>query len=291
MNVPRISVIVPHYADLERLDRCLAALARQTVPAEQFEIIVADNGSPAGTAAVEKVIAGRARLVVATEKGAGPARNAGVAASCGELLAFTDADCLPEPPWLEKGLAALDGHDLVGGRVVVVPEHNGPRTGAEAFETVFAFDNEDYVRRKGFTVTANLFCARAIFDATGPFRVGISEDADWCLRAREKGFRITYAAQAVVGHPPRPDWPALLHKWKRLNSEMFELALLQPAGRLKWVIHMLGMPLSIVAHTPRLLRSRSLANRGERLRGLGTLARLRLWRCADGTLRAAGMRR
>ena len=52
-----VSVIVPHYNDLEGLEICLAALARQSFPAEQIEIVVADNASPQGIAAVEKTSA------------------------------------------------------------------------------------------------------------------------------------------------------------------------------------------------------------------------------------------
>jgi GT2 family glycosyltransferase len=289
--MPDISVIVPHYDDLGRLDRCLAALTAQSVPASDYEIVVADNMSPAGREAVERAIAGRARLVIATEKGAGPARNAGVGASNGRLLAFTDADCVPEPTWLAAGIAALEQHHFVGGRMVVIAEHDGPRSGTEAFETVFAFDNESYVRDKGFTVTANLFCPRAVFDAVGPFHVGVSEDYDWCLRARAAGFAIGYAPGAVAGHPPRADWAALRKKWQRLNAEMFELALQQRGGRLKWLAHTLALPLSVAAHAPRVLRNPALADRGERARGIATLARLRLWRFADGLSLAMGRRK
>ncbi|ODP36481.1 glycosyltransferase [Sphingomonas turrisvirgatae] len=289
--MPRISVIVPHYDDLKRLDRCLAALTAQSMPASDFEIVVADNMSPIGREAVERVIAGRARLVLAADKGAGPARNAGVAASSGALLAFTDADCVPERDWLAEGIQALDDCDFAGGRMVVIAEHDGPRSGAEAFETVFAFDNESYVRDKGFTVTANLFCSRAVFDRVGPFQVGVSEDYDWCLRARAAGFRIGYAERAVAGHPPRADWAALRKKWQRLNAEMFELALQKRGGRLKWLAHTLALPLSVAAHAPCVLRSPALADRGERARGLATLARLRFWRFTDGLSLAAGIRR
>jgi glycosyltransferase involved in cell wall biosynthesis len=290
MTPPAVSVIVPHYDDLVRLDRCLARLCAQSLARDQYEIVVADNMSPVGQAAVEAAIAGRARLVTAPAKGAGLARNAGVAASRGTVLAFTDADCLPEHGWLEAGIAALDTFDLVGGRMTVVAEHDGPRSGAEAFETVFAFDNESYVRDKHFTVTANLFCSRAVFDATGPFRVGMSEDVDWCLRARRAGFAIGYAASAVAGHPPRPTWPALRQKWRRLQAEMFQLALLQPGGRLKFLLHSLALPPSILLHAPRVVRSTTLADGGERIRALATLARLRLWRFVDANLRVIGVR-
>ena len=178
---PRVTVVIPHYRDFTRLDLCLKALEGQTFPREQFEIVVADNASPSGEAALQAAVAGRARWVVVGERGAGPTRNGGVAAARGELLAFTDSDCIPEPQWLAEGIAALDRYDVVGGAMTVLAD--GPLTAAEAFERVFAFDNADYVLRKGFTVTANLFCPKAVFQAVGGFRVGVPEDKEWSHRA------------------------------------------------------------------------------------------------------------
>lgn len=285
----RISVIVPHYHDLPSLDRCLSALAAQTFPAAEREIIVADNASPEGLAAVEAVVAGRARVVLATERGAGPARNAGVAASTAPLLAFTDADCVPEPGWLEAGMAALDHHDFVGGQMYVI-RTPGLASGAEGFERVFGFQNERYVRQVGFTVTANLFCPRAVFDRTGPFRVGVSEDVEWCHRARDAGFRIGYAADARVGHPPRPDWPSLLAKWRRLQSERFSLTATTPRGRARFLAHAWLLPPSILVDARKVLRSPALTGRRERTATLATLARLRLWRFVDAHRRVLGGR-
>lgn len=285
-----LSVIVPHYSDLDRLDRCLAALAEQTLARDRYEVIVADNMSPEGIEAVRSRAAGRAAVIEATERGAGPARNAGVAASRGATLAFTDSDCIPARDWLEQGLAALATADFVGGRMQVVAERTGARTGAEAFETVFAFDNESYVRDKHFTVTANLFCPRALFDATGPFKVGLSEDLEWCLRARAAGYRIGYADAALVGHPPRADWAALRKKWRRIHAEMFELTRARPGGRLIWLARAAVLPLSIAVHAPRVLASDALADGGERRRAIATLARIRMWRFVDAGLRGLGLR-
>lgn len=285
----RISVIVPHYHDLPSLDRCLTALAAQTFPTAEREIVVADNASPEGLAAVEAVVAGRARVVLATERGAGPARNAGVAASTAPLLAFTDADCVPEPGWLAAGLAALDHHALVGGKMYVIPS-SGPASGAEGFERVFAFQNERYVREVGFTVTANLFCPRAVFDRTGPFRVGVSEDIEWCHRARDAGFRIGYAADARVGHPPRPDWPSLLAKWRRLQAERYALVAGTARGRARYLAQAWLLPPSIAVDARKVLRSPALSGRQERTAALATLARLRLWRFLDAHLRVLARR-
>jgi len=154
-------------------------------------------------------------------------------------------------------------------------------TGPEAFESVFAFDNAGYVQAKGFTVTANLFCPRAVFDAVGSFRTGVSEDLDWSHRARAAGFHIGYAAEAVVGHPARRTWPELLAKWRRLTAETLELYRARPGGRLLWLVRSLFLPFSAVMHTPRVLTSSRLPGASERLAALGALYRLRIWRCGE----------
>jgi GT2 family glycosyltransferase len=270
---------------------CLDALARQNYAPDRVEVIVADNGSPAGEAAVREAIAGRARLVLAPEKGAGPARNAGAAAAEGEVLAFTDADCVPEPGWLAAGVAALAGADLVGGRVTVFTQDPDRLSPAEAFECAFAFDNARYVQRLGFTVTANLFCWSSVFADVGGFDNGVSEDLEWSHRARAKGYRLAYSPEAVVAHPARRTWPELVAKWRRLNAESFALMQRRPAGALTWLLRTLLLPPSAVAHTPKVLASRNLSSWRDRLAAVNVLFRLRLWRSWDALRLLAGARR
>src|SRR5437868_6701590 len=86
---PFVSVVIPHYNDLDNLRVCLAHLRRQSWPHERFEIIVADNNSAGGVVAV-RGLAADIRIVPAPEQGAGPARNAAVAVARGEVLAFID---------------------------------------------------------------------------------------------------------------------------------------------------------------------------------------------------------
>jgi glycosyltransferase involved in cell wall biosynthesis len=278
-----VSVVVPHYEDLRSLDLCLAALERQTFDRDAFEIIVADNASPSGAAAVEQVIAGRARLVVVAERGAGAARNGGVSQARGKILAFTDCDCQPEPQWLSEGLACLSAYDFVGGRMDVLVDDPARMSAAEAFEMVFAFHNETYVRDRGFTVTANLFCAREMFETVGGFLTsGVSEDWEWCIRARAMGYRIGYAAKAGVGHPARKTWPDLLKKWRRINTEAYGLAMMAPRwGREKWLVRALASPLLAVTGTPAALFSPKLRGPRQRLAAVTTLYRLRLERFWD----------
>jgi glycosyltransferase involved in cell wall biosynthesis len=278
---PMLSVIVPHYDDLDGLARCLDCLDQQTLPREQFEVVVADNNSPQGREAVEAVVRGRATVVVVREKGAGPARNGGVAASRGEILAFTDSDCLPEREWLAGGLEGLKSYDFVGGRVRVSVSDPDRMTGAEAFERVFAFNFEDYINRKHFTGSGNLFCARTLFDTVGPFRAAVSEDVDWSRRALAAGFRLGYEKRAVIWHPARRNWPELLAKWRRMNREAFGLAGDSPRARVLWMLKACALPASAFAHSGRVFTSSELSSARQRLLALGTLFRLRFWRSWD----------
>jgi GT2 family glycosyltransferase len=285
---PKVSVIVPHYRDLRGLALCLEALDRQTYPRSDFEIVVGDNNSPEGEAAVAKVIDGRARLVVIREKGAGPARNGAAAAARGHILAFTDSDCVPEPMWLAEGVAALEKHDFVGGHVRVLVDDVARMTPTEAFERVFAFDFKDYILNKGFTGSGNLFCARTLFEKVGGFRSVVSEDVEWSHRARSLGFTLGYAPRAVVGHPARRTWPELTIKWRKANSEAYNLLIERPGGRLWWFLRSLALPASAVAHTPKVLASSELDTVGQRAAAIFTLHRVRWWRFVHALRLLAG---
>ena len=274
----KVSVIIPHYNDLVALDLCLSALARQSFPAQDTEIVVADNGSPQGQDAVAKVIDGRARLVLVRQRGAGPARNGGAAASTGEILAFIDLDCVPDACWLERGVAALAHCDFAGGGIEVLT-HDGRRmSSTEAFERVFAFDAESYVLKKGFAPSGNLFCPRGVFEAVNGFGTGVSEDVDWSRRATALNFRIGYVPEALVGHPARRTWNELKHKWVRINSETYALTVRERHGRFKWLLRTLALPLSAVVHSGKVLRSQRIAGLRQRGGAMAILYRLRLWR-------------
>jgi glycosyltransferase involved in cell wall biosynthesis len=121
----RVSVVVPTYRRPELLDRCLAALDRQDVDPAEYEVLVADDAASDTT---RRHVAIRARmtrpavryLAVTTSHGPAAARNVGWRAARGEVVAFTDDDCCPDPGWLAAGLAACSSDvAAVSGRVVV----------------------------------------------------------------------------------------------------------------------------------------------------------------------------
>lgn len=277
-----ISVIIPHYNDVDGLALCLAAVASQRgIEGYSVEVIVADNNSRCGLDAVRRVAEPTATVILASEQGAGPARNAAVRASRGRMLAFTDSDCIVGPDWLAEGAKALQSADLVGGEMIVTVRSEDRMSGAEAFERAFAFNNQAYVTQKNFSVTANLFCHRSVFDAVGPFRKAVSEDMEWCQRAVSMGYCLGYADKAVVAHPARENWQDLLSKWRRISRESFALRKDRGEPVWRWLAATWALPLSIVPHSLAVLRSRKVAGGGNKARGVSTLIAHRLWRFWD----------
>ena len=284
---PNVSVIIPHYNDPVRLRLCLSELLRNDIAGA--EIIVVDNASPVSLDPVRRDFPA-VRFLTEAEKGAAAARNTGVRASRGPVLAFIDADCVPEQDWVATAQRVAMLADLVGGRVAVFDETPPPRSGAEAFEAVFAFDFRSYVEKKGFSGAGNLVTHRQVFDAVGPFVNGLSEDTEWTMRAVARGHRLIYADHLRVSHPSRPDWAALKHKWRRMTEEAYALERAQGLPRIRWVLKALAMPASALVHLPKLLFSPRLTGAGERLRGALTLIRLRLLRMVWMLRQAAGGR-
>ena len=227
-------------------------------------------------------MAGRAQVILATERGAGPARNAGVAKAAARTLAFIDSDCVAEPQWLANGIAGLQKYDFCGGPVHVLIDDPSPWTSTQAFEKVFAFNNERYIREKGFTGSGNLFTTKAVFDDVGGFGVGLSEDLDWSHRARAKGYRLGFVPGAAIGHPARKNWTELRSKWLRIQSETYGLRSPTLINRLRWLARTWALPFSILVHGWRVIGHRDLPSTKDRMSALRGLAKLRLWRFWDG---------
>lgn len=265
------AVIIPHYNDVTRLLTCLSALGQ--IP-EHIECVVVDNDSSVDLGPVREKYP-TIRILTEPLSGAAMARNRGVAETTAPLLFFLDCDCVPAAGWIEAALRVADRADVIGGHISVFDETPPPRTGAQGFEAVFAFNNAAYIRDKGFSVTANLVTKRDVFEANGPFRTGVSEDLDWCRRAVSKRYSLVYAPDLKVAHPSRGDWTALKRKWRRLTAEAFGVHGDSGFKRLAWAARGMLMPFTAVVHLPLVLRSPALSGVGEQINTVSTLVRLR----------------
>lgn len=277
----KASVVIPHYDDLDQLAHCLDLLDQQSFDRASFEVIVADNNSRCGLAAVGRVAAGRARIVAAPEPGAGPARNAGVKAARGAAFAFIDSDCRPSPDWLRQGLMGLEQHPIVGGPVIMEPADPTAPTPEEAFDVVFGFNALQFLQERGFIGSGNLFVRREVFERVGGFRSGVSEDVEWSHRAVSLGYSLHHVPGAVVGHPARRGWNELIRTWSRRTREAYLLARERPAGQLRWILLSFVVLVSPVPHSLRVLASPYLTSWRDRFGAIRVLFRIRLYRFVE----------
>lgn len=213
-----MSVIVPVFNDPERLSACLQALAAQDYPADRFEVVVVDNASTDDIRWAIPVDDPRFRLLHEPRRGSYAARNAGVAAASGAVLAFTDADCRPRRDWVRAGVTALGSEpvpDAVAGRIQLVFRGGGePVTAPELYESLHAFQQAKYVDRWGWAATANFFVTAEVFDRVGRFdaRLRSGGDMDWGTRLTGTGGVLRYEPSVVVEHPSRPSWTEMTRK-------------------------------------------------------------------------------
>jgi len=212
-----VSVVVPSRNEGTNIRRLIGGLEAQSIDREQFELIIADDGSSDGsTEGIERD--GWLRVVHAEGQGPYVARNLGARVARGSFLAFTDADCLPEPSWLERGLAALEDSDLVAGLIRL--KQPARRTIWALLDVDLHLDQKRTVR-EGHATTANLFARRELFERLGGFeeRRRSGGDYDFVHRSVASGARLGTAWDAVVWHSPREERRTFLAKIWRINAE------------------------------------------------------------------------
>jgi len=216
-ELPTVTVVVPVHDGETTIRTCIEALLVQDWPRQALELIVVDNRSTDATRAV--VASYPVRLVEERRvQSSYAARNRGVAASHGELLAFTDADCVPDPGWVRALAAAFEDH-RVGLAAGSIAAWRADRL-VERYQAVRALRAERTVHHPvlPFAQTANAACPRVVFDAVGGFDAACAfgGDLDFCWRVqRNTGLRLVYEPGAVVRHRHRTTWRGLFALYQK----------------------------------------------------------------------------
>jgi glycosyltransferase involved in cell wall biosynthesis len=224
MPLPKLSIILPTYNRAASLQRAIQALLRQDAPARAYEIVVVDNNSVDGTATLLAAIDDpRLRTVRESRQGLSFARNAGIAAARGDIIAFTDDDVEVAPDWVSTILSTLDARpdvDGVGGRVLPAWERARPSWLTRSHWAPLALqDHGDQKRvfdrhRPVGLIGANVALRRGALDRTGRFSTGVqrvgegvgsTEDHDLLARLYAAGGRMLYTPRMLVLARIQPD--------------------------------------------------------------------------------------
>ena len=224
MPLPKLSVILPTYNRAASLRHAIAALLRQDAPARSYEVVVVDNNSSDGTAALLASIHDeRVTTVFEPRQGLSFARNAGVAAARGGILAFTDDDVEVAPDWVSTIVATLEARpdvDGVGGRVLPAWQGERPAWLTRSHWAPLALqDHGDekrvFDRRLPLgLVGANLALRRAALARAGLFSTGVqrvkdgigsTEDHDLLTRLYAADGRMLYTPRMLVLARVQPD--------------------------------------------------------------------------------------
>jgi len=207
-DAPILSIVIPTYNRPAQLAVCLQACVRLDYPSDRFEVIVVDDG---GTVPLDEVVArfhDMLTLTLLRQDNTGPAaaRNAGASEARGEFLAFTDDDCSPAPTWL-RALAtqfAASPECAVGGRTLnALPDNPYSAASQHLIAYLLSYYNAAPQAARFFPSNNLAFPARG-FRAIGGFDVtyprAAAEDRELCDRWLHRGYRMVYAAEAVVYH-------------------------------------------------------------------------------------------
>lgn len=196
-----ISVIIPTFNEEENIAQCLVSLTHQTLPRSEYEIIVVDGGSKDATREIAEKYADK--VFIQTSKKVGGARNDGVKAAKGEIIATTDADCILPPHWIQKIGEDFSNPAIVQvyGPVYPIEEGTGNRFSlflANTFSRIGYYSRTFY-----YTLGCNTAFRRDAFVRAGMYRcIDAGDDLEIAMRMKDLG-RIYFDERLKVGFSMR----------------------------------------------------------------------------------------
>jgi GT2 family glycosyltransferase len=236
---PRISVVVCSYNGADTIDETLTALGRLNYP--DYEVIVVDDGSADATASIAREH--KVRLIQTDNQGLSNARNLGMEAAAGEIVAYVDDDAYPDPDWLSFLAASFltTNHAGIGGPnlgpagdglIADAVDHapGGP------VHVLLSDDIAEHI--PGCNMAYRLDQLRAVGGFDRRFKVA-GDDVDICWRLQDRGFTLGFSPSAVVWHHRRRSMRAY---WKQQSAYAKAEGLLAEtwpqkynrAGHLRW---------------------------------------------------------
>jgi len=196
-----ISVIIPTFNEEENIAQCLVSLSHQTVPRNEYEIIVVDGGSKDASCEIARKYADK--VFIQTSKKVGGARNDGVMVATGEIVATTDADCILPPDWIARIRKDFSDPKVaqIFGPVYPIEEGLGNKFSillANTFARIGYYSSTFY-----YTLGCNTAFRKDAFVKAGMYRcIDAGDDLEIALRMKDQG-RILFDGKLKVGFSMR----------------------------------------------------------------------------------------
>lgn len=202
----KVSVVIPTYKRSELLLKCIIKLYEQSFNKEDYEIIIISDGADLETESLINLIRQKFNnynicyAALDVKKGPAAARNKGALLAKGELILFTDDDCLPHIEWIEKFWEAyiLNNETLIAFTGKTIVPHKPLPTDYE--KNVSHLEDAEFV-------TANCACTKKAFDLVKGFDEDFSiawrEDSEFQFRLIDQKIPILKIEEAIVEHPVR----------------------------------------------------------------------------------------
>jgi glycosyltransferase involved in cell wall biosynthesis len=219
--LPFVSVIVPVFNGADNIGTLLQALRAQSYPADRREFIIVDDCSTDTTVGAIEACGAEFRVVRCERNGGSyTARNHGLRAAVGSVIAFTDADCRPDLQWLAEGVQALtrQGGGLVAGAVSITP--TDASSAIQRYDATFGIQQAFFAKKLQFGATANLLVERRVVTRVGGFDASLRSGGDrkFCRAAVALGETFGYCPLGVVRHLPRTSYSELAIKQIRIST-------------------------------------------------------------------------
>ncbi len=196
------SIIIPAYNASQTIAACLKSLGRQTLPSKDYEVIVVDDGSTDETEEISRRF--NIRYMFQPNQGPASARNRGAAEATGEIILFTDADCIPESNWIREMTQPFQNPGIAGvkGAYKTRQQKLAARFAQAEFE-----DRYDLLKKHRFIDMVDTYSAafrKDVFLQMGGFDESFphanNEDTELAYRLAVSGHKLVFNPQAIVFH-------------------------------------------------------------------------------------------
>lgn len=198
----KVSVIIPAYNAENTLAATLESLENQTYPKENYEIIVVDDGSTDKTAEIAKSY--NVRYIYQKNAGPASARNKGVQFANGEIILFTDSDCVPESNWISELVRPFSDPEVAAakGRYLTKQKERIANFAQLEFEERYRkllnYKYIDFVDSYSAAFRKSVFLSVGGFDQQ--FTVANNEDVELSYKLVSKGYKMLFVPEAIVYH-------------------------------------------------------------------------------------------